>query len=168
MSGPLDEAFEAAAARLAGVSDIPDPAERGRVLASIREDLIAAGVDPSDLLQLRKSITRHAQDRVIRSITYKPGYKVHLRPDRTVQVSFERPDVFTGKIGTGWGGTAKIADDATKADVARTIFGLFRALEEHECREWFKVAGVQVFSPHIEFDALIEAGRHIQGQDTRS
>lgn len=97
-------------------------------------------------------------------ITYKPGYRV-VQAGRLVQVSFSRPDAFTGEQGIGFGGTAKIPDDATPGDVLRTVFGLFRALEEHECREWFRVDGVQVFSPHITFDALIEAGRHIQGHE---
>lgn len=101
---------------------------------------------------------------LVTRITYKDGYMVRVQ-DRIVQVAFWRHDVFTGEYGLGYGGTAQIPEDATHGDVVRTVFGLFKALEEHECREWFRVDGVQVFSPHISYDALLEAGRHIQGHE---
>lgn len=105
------------------------------------------------------SIELHA---LINRISYKPGYDLVLM-GRHVQARFERPDTYTGEPGVGAGGTVAIRDDATPGDVVRTCFGLFKALEEHECREWFRVDGVQVFSPHIELDAMLDAGRHIQG-----
>lgn len=106
---------------------------------------------------------------LIANITYKPWSNQDFRAifnenTREVTVTFQRPDTFTGKIGTGVGGTAYIPPDWTAGDVARTVFGLWKALEEHECREGFRVYGVQIFSPHIELDAMLEAGRHIQGQ----
>lgn len=105
---------------------------------------------------------------LIANITYKPGdphdyVALFNWSTRTIQVSFLRPDAFTGEVSRGYGGSARIESGWTSGDIMRTVFGLFKALEEHECREGFRVYGVQVFSPHIEGDALLEAGRHIQG-----
>lgn len=99
---------------------------------------------------------------LINRISYKPGYHLVLA-GRILQASFEREDTYTGEPGVGFGSPVAIPADAEPGDVVRTAFGLFKAIEEHECREWFRVDGVQPFSPHIELDAMLDAGRHIQG-----
>lgn len=105
---------------------------------------------------------------VLDRITYKNNYVICTQyVDSSiveVYVEFQRPDIFTGEDGWGRGGTARIYPDATDGDIVRTVFGLIQAIEIHECREWFKVDDSQVFGPHIELDALIDAGRHVQGQ----
>lgn len=108
--------------------------------------------------------------RAISEITYKTDdphkYQALFNwNSREVTVSFQRPDTFTGEMSTGYGGTVHIESEWTEGDVIRTVFGLFKNLEEHECREGFRYKGSQVFSPHITADALVEAGRHIQGQE---
>lgn len=103
---------------------------------------------------------------LVSRISYKGGYFIY-RDGFTVKVGFTRTDVFTGQEAIGYGGTATILPDALPGDVVRTIFGLFKALEEHECREWFTVDGVQVFSPHLTLEALLEAGWQVQGREER-
>lgn len=107
---------------------------------------------------------------VIERIRYKAGdphqYRaIFNRHTREVTVIFERPDAFTGEWGTGVGGRIWIPLDWTEGDILRTVFGLFKNLEEHECREGFWYDGVQPFSPHITAEAMVEAARHIQSQE---
>lgn len=101
---------------------------------------------------------------LIDKIDYRQdGYKIELS-GRNVRIAFHRLDAFTRLPDVGHSGTAAIPEDATKADVLRAVFGLFKALAEHEAREAFWVDGSQPFSPHIEYYAMIGAGRHIQGR----
>jgi hypothetical protein len=44
----------------------------------------------------------------------------------------------------------------SKSELTRLIFGLFKAYEEHECREFFKWRGRAIFGPHVDSDALWE------------
>lgn len=106
---------------------------------------------------------------VVQRITYKDNYRIIVLGDgdiATLTAEFYRADIFTGEWDWGTGGTANIPlyGTMTDGDVVRAVFGLFQAIEIHECREAFKVDGSQVFGPHIELDALIDAGRHVQGQ----
>ena len=111
--------------------------------------------------------------RVADSITYKPGCRLVClwmkvaadKPDKVFyRVECPRIDVVTGEMGVGRGGVAYLFDHMTDGDLVRTAFGLFRAYEEHEAREWFKYRSVAVFSPHIHIDALLEAGTHTDYQ----
>jgi hypothetical protein len=38
--------------------------------------------------------------------------------------------------------------------LTRIAFGLFRAYEEHECREFFQWKGRSIFGPHISSESL--------------
>ena len=94
---------------------------------------------------------------IARCITYKDDYYLSCEvDDRGVyfQVVCERPDVITGKPGTGRGGRAYLNEAMTDDQMVRLAFGLFLAYEEHECREFFTYRGKRVFNPHITIDAL--------------
>lgn len=95
-------------------------------------------------------------------ITYKPG--THVALGLTVagpylQVEVERTDIMTGRTGVGRGGRYTVAPDATTSEVVQAVFGLFRAYEEHECREWFKYRGRRVYGPHMDIEALWDVAR---------
>lgn len=101
---------------------------------------------------------------LINKIDYRQdGYKIELF-GRNVRIVFHHLDPFTRLPDVGYSGTAVIPESATRADVLRTVFGLFTSLAEQEAREAFWVDGSQPFSPHTEYYAMIEAGRHIQGR----
>ncbi len=95
------------------------------------------------------------------SVSYKPGYRLLLRPDSTelrgrwyFQVEVDRPDAITGKPGTGRGGKAYLSPHACRSELVQTAFGLFKAYEEHEARESFRYNGRQVYGPHLDVTAL--------------
>lgn len=108
----------------------------------------------------------HLFDEVQAEITYKPGYALLLKPDTFTpgsrwyyQVQCERPDAITGEMGTGYGGKAYLSPHATRSELVQTAFGLFKAYEEHEAREFFRWRGEQVFGPHMDVIALSSIAR---------
>lgn len=72
------------------------------------------------------------------------------------QIRCERPDTFTGEMGTGHGGKAYLSPYATDSELVQTAFGLYKAYVEHEARESFLWRGRRVFGPHISTEALWE------------
>jgi hypothetical protein len=100
---------------------------------------------------------------VLKEISYKPGYGLVLQRDQKdfkgrwyFQVRCDRPDSVTGEIAMGHGGKAYLSPRMSKSELTRLIFGLFKAYEEHECREFFKWRGRAIFGPHVDSDALWE------------
>lgn len=97
--------------------------------------------------------------KLVKRVTYREGYTyiVGLAEGMKypyVQISHYRPDAITGKMGTGKGGKAYISQYATDSEIFQTLFGLAKAYEEHEVREFFHVDGKRVFGPHIKTSAL--------------
>lgn len=98
---------------------------------------------------------------VLEEISYKDGYGLLLAKDKKdpqgrwyYQVECERPDTFTGEMGIGRGGKAYLSPHMTTSELTRVIFGLFKAYEEHETREFFQWRGRAIFGPHIDSEAL--------------
>lgn len=91
----------------------------------------------------------------------RPNYRLLLKPDQEVpggrwyfQIECDRPDAITGEPGTGRGGKAYLSPHATRSELVQTAFSLLKAYDEHEAREAFEYAGVQVFGPHFDVLAL--------------
>lgn len=71
-----------------------------------------------------------------------------------LQVGNHRIDTITGVRGWGYGGKAYLSQHMTDSEIVQTVFGLFRAYEEHECREAFLFDGRRVYGPHMSVLAL--------------
>lgn len=106
------------------------------------------------------------EDLIEFKIRYKPGYGLILKQDENegryyMQVEFLRMDIITKEMEVGYGGKVYLSLHMTQAEVVRKAFGAFLAVEEHECREWFKVdlgeGPRRVFGPHISIEALYQA-----------
>lgn len=94
-------------------------------------------------------------------VSYKDGYGLLLAKDKRdplgrwyFQVECERPDSLIGGTSIGRGGKAYLSPHMNESELVRLAFGLFRAYEEHECREFFKWRERAVFGPHISVEAL--------------
>lgn len=101
-------------------------------------------------------------------VSYRDGYEFVLETDKTdsygrlyLQLQVQRPDVFTGEIGTGYSGKAYLSEHMTDSEISRVLIGLCLGYEEHEVREFFKIDEVAVYGPHIALDALITAGKEL-------
>lgn len=96
-------------------------------------------------------------EEVHHNVTYKPGYRLLLKPDTEIpngrwyyQVEADRVDVITGQPGTGRGGKAYLSPHMTRSELVQVAFGLFKGYEEHETREHFQYQGRRVYGPHID------------------
>lgn len=101
---------------------------------------------------------------VQQGVTYKDGFRLLLEQDKEVvngrwyfQVECDREDAITGEMGVGRGGKAYLSPYACRSELVQTVFGLFKSYEEHECREFFRFEGAQVFGPHFDVLALHKA-----------
>lgn len=96
-------------------------------------------------------------------IRYREGCRVLVRRDEGipgrvyVQVEADRPDAITGEMGVGRGGKIYLSPHMVNGEIVRKIFQALLSYEEHECREFFRYRGAQVFGPHIDVEALVEA-----------
>lgn len=113
-------------------------------------------------------MTPEAMQHIAREITYKSGYQLICERDKKdpegrmyLQVECQRPDVFTGEMGTGRGGKMYLSEHMSVSELVRKAFQLFIAYEEHECREWFHYGGRAVFGPHINVEALWDVAERL-------
>lgn len=92
-------------------------------------------------------------------VTYKPGYRLALKEDESGRfyyqvVNTESVCAITGRRQTDTGGKAYLSPHATRSELVQTAFGLFKAYEEHESREFFRFRGKQVYGPHMDVLSL--------------
>jgi hypothetical protein len=102
-------------------------------------------------------------EEVHHAVSYKPGDRLILKPDTPengsrwyYQVEADLIDAITGQPGVGRGGKAYLSPHAVRSELAQTAFGLFKAYEEHEAREFFRYDGAQVYGPHFDVLALVD------------
>lgn len=100
---------------------------------------------------------------LLREVAYKEGFRILLRRDLGiagrvyVQVECERPDAITGEMDVGRGGKIYLSPHMVNGEIVRKVFQALLSYEEHECREFFRYKDAQVFGPHIDVEALVEA-----------
>lgn len=93
---------------------------------------------------------------ILRQVSYKDGWLLNYTLSGAAGLlrfwwEFERPDAITGAIGTGRGPTTILdVEDMTEEQLVRKVFQSALAVEEHECREFFRYRGVQPFNPHVK------------------
>lgn len=73
-----------------------------------------------------------------------------------IRTSFQRKDINTGEIGTGWGrwNTTAVAG-ATETSIVMTAWVCVDQVVRHELLEGFEYKGKKVFNPHKTIDQLI-------------
>lgn len=101
---------------------------------------------------------------IVGSISYRQDYSLRFSTDSAgwfLQLDVWRRDSVTGEYGWGHSPKAHVSDKLSRSDIVRTAFGLCKAYEEHETREFFKYKGVRVFSPHQDVEALVAMGQAV-------
>lgn len=105
---------------------------------------------------------------LVDEISYKDDYFLDTQLDKNdpegriyIQVVCFRPDSTTKARGEGRGGKIYLSEHMTDSEIVRKAFQAFQAYEEHECREWFRYIGRQVFGPHISVQALWEVSERL-------
>ena len=90
--------------------------------------------------------------RILRRITYKPGWTVELYggdyEGPWVDIRFECPDAYQPDQTTSIRVRSPVPPTFTDADFVEWLLWRIRRVEDHECREWFKVDGSAWADPH--------------------
>lgn len=99
---------------------------------------------------------------IVKDIDYRDGYFLETgNEDDTVfiRLAVWRLDTVTKEMGWGHSAKAWLSPSMSRSDVVRVCFGLIRAYNEHEDREFFKYKGTRIFGPHQNVELLVDAGR---------
>ena len=118
--------------------------------------------DVPEVLRLNRDRQVERLSALLSRITYRKGYEFYIGVTPGIkypfiQIRHWREDAMNpGCFGWGHGGKAYITVWATDSEIFQTCFGLAKAYEEHEVREFFHVDGRRVFGPHIDTMALAE------------
>lgn len=106
---------------------------------------------------------------ILSEITYKPGWVIHyepcvkeVRPYVQLYVSSEGtiPETPHGTPAEPWrSGKVYLSPHMCRQEVVGAVFGLIRAAEEHEMREWFRYQGASIYNPHLDPDVLAKVAR---------
>jgi hypothetical protein len=93
------------------------------------------------------------------------GTKFNLRIDRDnlnlggrnfIQVTYNAKCNKTGKEQTWHGRKWYLSDHMTDDEVVKTAYAAFKATVEHEIMEGFKVNGITLFNPHVNYLSLLK------------
>lgn len=65
-----------------------------------------------------------------------------------IRTTFQRPDINTGEVGTGYGRWMHIPDGTTKEGIVKTAWLCAELIVRHELMESFLFDGNKIFDPH--------------------
>ena len=71
-----------------------------------------------------------------------------------VNTTFQRPDTYTGQIGTGRGRKEFVALGTTESGAVKTAWLLAELIVRHELMEAFLYRGIRIFDPHHTVEEL--------------
>lgn len=72
-----------------------------------------------------------------------------------IQVTYKAKCNKTGKLQNWHGRKWYLSEHMTDDEVVKTAFAAFKATVEHEIMEGFKVNGITLFNPHINYLSLL-------------
>jgi hypothetical protein len=106
----------------------------------------------------------HEMKTIIDSITYKPGWTILLRSDDGrpyiqaevgIESDLTMDPTRRSTERTPWRSAKHyLSVHMCRQEVVGAVYGLIRAAEEHEMREWFRYKGASIFNPHLDPDML--------------
>ena len=116
---------------------------------------------------------------IVDNITYKPGWRILLRPDKgaryyvQIQVD-ETAEASTVACGKDRGKRMKwrsgkhyLSKHMCRQEIVGTVFGAIQAAEMHEMREWFRYRGASIYNPHLCPEVLVDVARRRASFDFR-
>lgn len=100
---------------------------------------------------------------IVNAVSYKPGWRldfkysgdrayIQVRVDETADAAIcacsgTRPYSWTGRK---W----FLSEHMCRQEIVGTCFAALKAAELHECAEWFRYKGTQIYNPHLDPDLL--------------
>lgn len=73
-----------------------------------------------------------------------------------LQVLYQAPCTKTGEVQTWSGRKWYLSEYMTDDEIIKTAYAAFEAAVKHEVMEGFKVDGIILFNPHVNYTALLE------------
>ena len=73
-----------------------------------------------------------------------------------IQLRYIEQDIGTGNPQDQHGRKWYVSSHSVKSEVVQTVLKAALTSAEHQCREHFTYRGVQIFSPHLSVDKLVE------------
>jgi len=77
-----------------------------------------------------------------------------------LQVKYQAPCTKTGHTQEWSGRKWYLSEHMTDDEVVKTAYSAFRAAVEHEVMEGFKVDGIILFNPHVNFEELLKVSHN--------
>jgi hypothetical protein len=101
------------------------------------------------------------------AITYKETWQLHIKYDGRMffQWSWIAPCANTGARELQHSRKWYLSKHMTDGEIVQTAFAAALQAEEHECREFFKYAGVRVMNPHLSLHALVSRAHMTEGRE---
>lgn len=72
-----------------------------------------------------------------------------------IQVTYDAKCNKTGKLQTWHGRKWYLSEHMTDDEVVKTAYAAFEATVKHEILEGFKINGIPLFNPHVNYQALL-------------
>lgn len=119
--------------------------------------------EKSEPIQKKRKVKTLEEVRTILShITFAPscvnlGWEWEVKESDVgflIRSSFQRPDMQTGVVGTGYGRWMPVDKDAPIAGIVKTILLCVELILRHEFYEAFLYKGVQILNPHKSLSEL--------------
>jgi len=73
-----------------------------------------------------------------------------------LQVVYQAPCTKTGETKEWHGRKWYLSKHMTDDEIVKTCYAAFKATVEHEVMEGFKIGGVVLFNPHVDYQALLD------------
>lgn len=82
-----------------------------------------------------------------------------------VQISYEAPCTKSGEVQLWKGGKHYLSEFMTDDEVVKKCYVAFEQAVKHEVMEGFKVDGIILFNPHINFEELLKVSNREVARD---
>lgn len=77
-----------------------------------------------------------------------------------IQIVFNAACTKTGEPQEWHGRKWYLSEHMTNDEIVKTVYSAYKAAIEHEVMESFKVDGIILFNPHLDFEKLLEISHH--------
>jgi len=113
------------------------------------------------------TVWQEDQAKILGRVQYKENWSLLVcmgHSESYIQWRFAGHCSVTGEYRTWPCRKHRISEYMTESELVQTAFAAALQAEEHECREFFKYAGVAVFGPHISVRALLDAAQKLDAR----
>lgn len=94
--------------------------------------------------------------RTLEKFGFPKTVKEMREPRVFIQVIYDAPNTKTGEAGSWKGAKWYLTEFMTDDEIVKKAYLAFRTCIEHEVLESFKIDGITLFNPHVNFEELLK------------